>query len=162
MNDFGQRLFGYGEEELIGRSVLDLIVPDTEEASGRDLVAMIQDILRQPERYEHNENENLARDGRRLGSRGATRRSSARGASWSRSSRRHRHHRSQAREKRCARRGALPRARRARHLTGLYNTRYLYQELEALLRRAAQPARRCRSCSSIWTASTAGRLARTL
>jgi len=31
-NDFGQRLFGYGEEELIGRSVLDLIVPDTEEA----------------------------------------------------------------------------------------------------------------------------------
>ena len=28
MNDFGQRLFGYAEEELIGRSVLELIVPD--------------------------------------------------------------------------------------------------------------------------------------
>src|SRR5688572_13982053 len=66
MNDFGQRLFGYSDEELVGRSVLELIVPDTEESSGRDLVAMIQDILRHPERYEHNENENVARDGSRL------------------------------------------------------------------------------------------------
>ena len=56
MNDFGQRLFGYTHEELIGRSVLELIVPDREESSGRDLVAMIHDILRHPERYEHNEN----------------------------------------------------------------------------------------------------------
>src|SRR5882724_9312270 len=63
MNDFGQRLFGYTEDELVGRSVLDLIVPDTE-SSGRDLVAMIHDILRHPERYEHNENENVGRDGR--------------------------------------------------------------------------------------------------
>src|SRR2546422_6126018 len=45
MNDFGQRLFGYTQEELAGRSVLELIVPDTE-SSGRDLVAMIHDLLR--------------------------------------------------------------------------------------------------------------------
>ena len=66
MNDFGQRLFGYTEEELIGRSVLELIVPEREESSGRDLVAMIHDILRHPDRYEHNENENVGRDGTRL------------------------------------------------------------------------------------------------
>src|SRR6266850_106386 len=54
MNDFGQRLFGYPQEELVGRSVLELIVPDREESSGRDLVAMIEDILRHPELYEHN------------------------------------------------------------------------------------------------------------
>src|SRR5262245_25069896 len=65
MNDFGQRLFGYTEEELVGRSVLELIVPDTE-SSGRDLVAMIHDLLRHPERYVSNENENVGRDGRRL------------------------------------------------------------------------------------------------
>ena len=65
MNDFGQRLFGYAEEELIGRSVLDLIVPD-KESTGRDLVAMIRDLLAHPERYESNENENVGRDGQRL------------------------------------------------------------------------------------------------
>src|SRR5215813_8494047 len=65
MNDFGQRLFGYTQEELLGRSVLDLIVPD-KETSGRDLVAMIHDLLRHPERYVSNENENVARDGKRL------------------------------------------------------------------------------------------------
>src|SRR5258707_14995103 len=66
MNDFGQRLFGYAWEDLDGRSVLDLIVPDTESSSGRDLVAMIHDLLQHPERYESNENENVGRDGRRL------------------------------------------------------------------------------------------------
>ena len=65
MNDFGQRLFGYTQEELVGRSVLELIVPDTE-SSGRNLVAMIHDLLRHPERYVSNENENVGRDGTRL------------------------------------------------------------------------------------------------
>src|SRR5262245_8926753 len=50
LNDFGLRLFGYALEEVVGRSVLGLIVPDTE-SSGRDLVAMINDLLRLPERY---------------------------------------------------------------------------------------------------------------
>src|SRR5262245_11947879 len=65
MNEFGQRLFGYTQEELVGRSVLELIVPNTE-SSGRDLVAMIHDLLRHPERYVANENENMGRDGTRL------------------------------------------------------------------------------------------------
>jgi diguanylate cyclase (GGDEF)-like protein/PAS domain S-box-containing protein len=65
MNEFGQRLFGYRHEELVGRSVLGLIVPDTE-SSGRDLVEMIHDLLRHPEKYQSNENENMCRDGRRV------------------------------------------------------------------------------------------------
>ena len=65
LNDFGQRLFGYTSDELVGRSVLGLIVPDAE-SSGRDLVAMIHDLLRHPERYLANENENVRRDGERV------------------------------------------------------------------------------------------------
>src|SRR5262245_60293896 len=65
MIGYGQRLLGYTQEELVGRSVLELIVPATE-SSGRDLVAMIHDLLRHPERYVSNENENVGRDGKRL------------------------------------------------------------------------------------------------
>src|SRR5262245_18138321 len=55
LNDYGQRLFGYTNDELVGRSVLGTIVPDTE-SSGRDLFAMIRDLLAHPERYLFNEN----------------------------------------------------------------------------------------------------------
>src|SRR5258706_5974118 len=65
LNEFGLRLFDYTLEEVVGRSVLELIVPDTE-SSGRDLVAMIHDLLRHPERYVSNENENVRRNGERV------------------------------------------------------------------------------------------------
>lgn len=65
LNDFGLRLFGYRIDEVVGRSVLGLIVPDTE-SSGRDLVAMIRDLLEHPDRYVSNENENMRRDGERV------------------------------------------------------------------------------------------------
>jgi two-component system, cell cycle response regulator len=65
LNDYGQRLFGYTNEEIVGRSVLGVIVPDTE-SSGRDLVGMIRDLLHHPERYLSNENENMRRDGERI------------------------------------------------------------------------------------------------
>src|SRR5690349_18461113 len=65
LNEYGQQLFGFTNEELAGRSVLGTIVSDTE-SSGRDLVAMINDLLRDPARYVSNENENTTRDGRRV------------------------------------------------------------------------------------------------
>jgi two-component system sensor histidine kinase/response regulator len=65
LNDFGLKLFGYALDEVVGHSVLGLIVPDTE-TSGRDLVAMINDLLKHPERYVSNENENMRRDGERV------------------------------------------------------------------------------------------------
>jgi diguanylate cyclase (GGDEF)-like protein/PAS domain S-box-containing protein len=139
MNDFGQRLFGYAEEELIGRSVLDLIVPDTEESSGRDLVAMIQDLLRHPERYVNNENENVARDGTRLwitwrnttivDSKGELVEILSTGVDTT--------------DKKRAEDALRANEERFRELavrddlTGLYNTRYLYQALEALITSSA-------------------------
>jgi len=64
-NNFAQRLFGYREEELLGRSILGTIVPERE-TSGRDLRRLIADIRARPEAYETHENESITRDGRRL------------------------------------------------------------------------------------------------
>ena len=65
LNRFGQLLFGFAEEEIVGKNVMGTIVPELE-SSGRDLRFMINDILRQPEKYLLNENENICRDGRRV------------------------------------------------------------------------------------------------
>jgi PAS domain S-box-containing protein len=65
INDFGLTFFGFSADELEGESILGTIVPPTD-SSGRDLARMIDDILRQPEAYVENENENLTRDGRRV------------------------------------------------------------------------------------------------
>lgn len=65
MNEFGLRFFGYREDELLGKSVLGTIVPDTESA-GRDLVTMMRDITQNPDRYANNENENTRKDGTRM------------------------------------------------------------------------------------------------
>jgi len=139
MNDFGQRLFGYPLEELVGRSVLELIVPDREESSGRDLVAMIEDILRHPERYEHNENENVARDASRLwitwrntpivGSKGELVEILSTGIDTT--------DRKRAED---ALRTSEERFRELAvrdDLTGLYNTRYLYQALATQIAESA-------------------------
>jgi len=65
LNDFGLRLFGFTREELMGRSVIGTIVPETDTV-GRDLVQMIGELLARPDEYLHNENENMRRDGTRL------------------------------------------------------------------------------------------------
>lgn len=64
-NAFAQRFFGFTEEEVLGRSVLDTIVPERD-AFGRDLPAMIREISAHPEQYANNENENVCKDGRRV------------------------------------------------------------------------------------------------
>ena len=139
MNDFGLRLFGYTVDEVVGRSVLGLIVPDTE-TSGRDLVAMIRDLLRHPERYVSNENENMRRDGQRVWitwrntpitdadgrlieivSTGIDSTDRKRADDALRAS--------EVRFRELAVRD---------NLTGLYNTRHLYQALEALIASSAE------------------------
>ena len=65
LNEYGQDFFGYALSELTGRSVVGTIVPRTE-TSGRDLANLMDDILRHPERYLSNENENMRRDGERV------------------------------------------------------------------------------------------------
>ena len=65
-NEYAERLFGYSAEEIIGHSVVGMIVPPMESETGRDLEAMMCDILANPTRYAENDNENITRDGRRL------------------------------------------------------------------------------------------------
>lgn len=64
-NEFAQVFFGYTEDYCLGRNVVGTIVPE-KDSSGHDLTAMIKDIGKHPERYTHNENENMRRDGERV------------------------------------------------------------------------------------------------
>ncbi|MGA3116470.1 MAG: PAS domain S-box protein [Syntrophobacteraceae bacterium] len=64
-NEFAQKFFGYEERELLGRSVIGTIVPETE-TGGRDLVQMIRELASHPERFERSENENVRRNGERV------------------------------------------------------------------------------------------------
>jgi diguanylate cyclase (GGDEF)-like protein/PAS domain S-box-containing protein len=139
LNDFGLRLFGYELDEVVGRSVLGLIVPDTE-SSGRDLVAMIRDLLDHPERYVSNDNENMRRDGSRVwitwrntpitDAEGRLIEIVSTGIDTT--------DRKRADD---ALRASEERFRELAvrdNLTGLYNTRHLYQALEALIAGAAE------------------------
>ncbi|WGV23377.1 PAS domain S-box protein [Halotia branconii] len=65
LNDYGQRLFGFDSDEIIGRNVMGTIVPETE-TSGRDLQTLMVDICQHPENYIFNENENLCKNGDRV------------------------------------------------------------------------------------------------
>ncbi|WP_414588224.1 PAS domain S-box protein [Scytonema sp. PCC 10023] len=65
MNDYGLKFFGYEEHQILGRTLLETIIPETER-SGRDLKPFVQELLRNPETYLQTENENLCRDGRRV------------------------------------------------------------------------------------------------
>jgi len=65
LNDFGQNFFGFKPEEIIGKNVIGTIVPPAD-FTGQDLVAMIKDIVTNPQKYVNNENENITRDGRHV------------------------------------------------------------------------------------------------
>ena len=65
LNKFALKFFGYKENEILGRHVIGTIVPDAD-FSGRDLKSMIDDIMRHPDRYVNNENENMLHDGQRV------------------------------------------------------------------------------------------------
>lgn len=66
LNEYGRRLFGFNREELLGQHVVGTIVARTESTSGRDLSAMIDEILLHPDDHAINENENLCKDGSRV------------------------------------------------------------------------------------------------
>ena len=65
MNDFGQRFFGYTNDEILGRNLLETIVP-AEDATGIDQEGMIAELLKSPDQYVLNENENICRNGERV------------------------------------------------------------------------------------------------
>ncbi|MCC5655109.1 PAS domain S-box protein, partial [Nostoc sp. XA013] len=65
INDYGVKLLGYEEHEILGRTLFETIIPEAE-LSGRDVRPMFHDLLRNPQSYPQGEGENLCRDGRRV------------------------------------------------------------------------------------------------
>jgi diguanylate cyclase (GGDEF)-like protein/PAS domain S-box-containing protein len=64
INPFGEAFFMYQPGELVGKNVVGTIVPETE-TTGKDLRAMISDIIIHPDHYEQNLNENALKNGER-------------------------------------------------------------------------------------------------
>lgn len=64
INRFGQEFFGYTEEELVGKNAVGTILPGVE-STGRDLVAMADEVLADPDSHQPNINENIKKDGTR-------------------------------------------------------------------------------------------------
>jgi PAS domain S-box-containing protein len=65
LNEYGLRFFGYTESEIVGQPVVGTIVPPVEE-NGRNLAAMVDDIIQHPEHHSSNINQNQCKDGRRV------------------------------------------------------------------------------------------------
>lgn len=65
MNEFGQNFFGYSEAEILGKSVIGTIVPETE-STGRNLRQLMAQICANPKAFEQNINENMKRDGSKV------------------------------------------------------------------------------------------------
>lgn len=62
-NEYAQRFFGFTSGEILGRPVIGTIVPPRESETDRDLSSMIGEIIRHPEHYVNNENENITKSG---------------------------------------------------------------------------------------------------
>lgn len=65
LNEFGQRFFGYSENEIIGQHVVGTIVPETE-STGRDLRPLMEQIIADPAAFEQNINENIRKNGEKV------------------------------------------------------------------------------------------------
>lgn len=63
-NDYGLNFFGYTAEELIGRSVVGVIIPEIE-TTGRNLNQFIDLLVANPEGFAYHENENIKANGER-------------------------------------------------------------------------------------------------
>jgi|GEM_PF-1192892 len=63
-NEYAQTFFGYREDEILGKHV-SVLLPETE-SIGTDSTALALDVVRYPERYVSNINENIRRDGSRV------------------------------------------------------------------------------------------------
>ncbi|MCC7374002.1 MAG: response regulator [Verrucomicrobiales bacterium] len=65
LNEFGQKFFGYRADEILGRNIIGTVVAPGE-STGRDLRPLMRKIAEDPKAFEHNINENICRDGRRV------------------------------------------------------------------------------------------------
>jgi PAS domain S-box-containing protein len=65
LNEFGEKFFGFGKDELVGQDVVGTIVPETD-SDGDNLAEMIRQICSRPEASATNENENIRKGGERV------------------------------------------------------------------------------------------------
>jgi PAS domain S-box-containing protein len=65
-NEYAQRFFGFTSDEILGRPVVGTIVPEHESGTDRDLSSLLENIVRDPDRYASNENENVTKEGNRV------------------------------------------------------------------------------------------------
>ncbi len=61
-NEYAEKVFGYSQAEILGRNIMNSIVPP-QESSGRDLQSIIDELFRHPEKHSHSINENICKDG---------------------------------------------------------------------------------------------------
>ncbi len=64
-NEYAEKFFGYKAEEVIGKNVLNTILPETD-SSGRNLADLVSSVKEHLEQYASNENENRLRNGKRV------------------------------------------------------------------------------------------------
>lgn len=65
INEYGQKFFGYQKEDIIGKDIIDTIMPEVE-SSGRNLIELLEDTLLYPERHIIDENEHIRMNGTRV------------------------------------------------------------------------------------------------
>ncbi|MBU1248331.1 MAG: PAS domain S-box protein, partial [Proteobacteria bacterium] len=65
MNRFALDFFGYESHDILGKNIVGTIIP-TQDSKGNDMNAMWSEIVKNPDKYRFNENENLRRDGERV------------------------------------------------------------------------------------------------
>ncbi len=65
VNEFAQSFFGYSQEELLGKTAFETVVPK-QESTGRHLEEMINNIYKDPDKFSVNVNENILKNGERV------------------------------------------------------------------------------------------------
>ncbi len=65
LNEYGLHFFGYAEAEIIGQPVLGTLVSPFDE-TGRNLAEMVDDIIKHPDDYASNVNQNLRKNGEQV------------------------------------------------------------------------------------------------
>lgn len=63
-NEYAQKFFGYTQDEILGKHV-SILIPHRE-SGGKDLANLVDEIIKNPQRYVNNVNENICKEGRRF------------------------------------------------------------------------------------------------